>query len=1308
MPEATPTAIAIPLPDPVPALGWRQRLPALGVGLLGILLSLWAYWGLHRTNEQQLRQRFEQAAAEHGRRLQHLLDQDAEVLEAAGGLFDASSRVERQEFQRFLAPLLRNHPEIEGIQWIARVAAAERAAYEAGLRAEGLAPEGILALAEGGDLVPAPAGPPEYLSITYAEPLAPQRAMIGLDMQRHPSIAALRQAVAQGRPWSSAPFSPMQPPQDAKAILLFRPVYRPAAGTSEEGPPALLGVVGLRLRPARVVEALLNHSPPAGMSIELLAPVEAGLTSLYHLPAGNGRTVAESNLELRLPLRLPGQEWQVVLRGAEEFRHQSTQGLPLAVLLGGLGLTGLLMWLLLHSARQTYRSAALARELEATNRRLNQAQQIGRIGNWELDLKTHRLWWSDQIYRIFELDPQRFGATYENFLNVIHPEDRERVNRAYSESVASRQPYDIVHRLRMTDGRIKYVRECCETWYDGAGQPVRSNGTVQDISEHYLAEQALRESEARFRTMFEQAGGGIAFADRDGALVMANDAFRRLLEYPPEALRGMNFAQFTHPEDLPQELLAYNEILAGQRDGYRLEKRYLNRHGAVLWVDLSVAVSRDAQGQPLFFVGMAFDITARKEAERLLEESRHRFEDLVNTTDGIVWEADAESLNFTFVSRKAEALLGYPIEDWYRPGFWGEHIHPEDRDWAVEYCHSASETLRPHQFEYRFLTRDGRVLWLQDIVTVLAEQGRPRWLRGLMIDITRHKETEERLRLFAKVFDNSGEAILITDQQARIQNVNQAFTRLTGYTLEEVRGKNPRLLSSGREDREFFAEMWRKLAVEGSWQGEIWDRRKDGEIYPKWLNISALRNEQGEICHYIGSFIDISQIKNAEASIRFLAHHDPLTGLPNRFTLQARLTQTLADARRFQHGVAVLFLDLDRFKTINDSLGHPVGDQLLIEVARRLNQSVRETDTVARLGGDEFVLVLPHINHPLEVVKIARGIVRTLSQPVRLGEQLLHTSPSIGVALFPGDGEDVETLLKNADTAMYHAKAQGRATYQFFKPEMNEAAQQRLSLENDLRLALERAEFRLHFQPQFQLANGRLAGLEALIRWQHPEQCMISPAKFIPVAEETGLILPIGDWVLREACRLARQWQQQGLLTVPVAVNVSARQFRQPGFVEVVQQILGASQLPPELLELEITESAVMEAEAGAVATLRRLHNMGVQLAIDDFGTGYSSLNYLKSFPLHKLKIDQSFVRDLEHDPNDAAISLAIIGLAHNLGLQVIAEGIETEAQLQLLRSHGCDTGQGFLLGRGEPAAETEALLKRFRNNGLAHRPGQT
>jgi diguanylate cyclase (GGDEF)-like protein/PAS domain S-box-containing protein len=858
------------------------------------------------------------------------------------------------------------------------------------------------------------------------------------------------------------------------------------------------------------------------------------------------------------------------------------QGYPLGWLLSGLGLTGAVTLLLFNGVRQTHRAAALAAALEATNQRLNQAQQIGRIGNWELDLRSRRLWWSDEIFRIFELDPQRFGATYENFLNAVHPEDREQVNRAYRESLASGIPYDIVHRLQMADGRVKHVRERCETWFDDTGQPLRSSGTVQDITDRQLAEQALRESEARFRLVFEQAAGGIAFADGQGTLMMVNEAFCRLLGYPPERLRGMNFAEFTHPDDLPREFACFEEIVAGKRESYRLEKRYLHPQGAPLWVDVSVAVSRDGQGRPVSFVGIAFDISARKQIERLLEESRLRYE-----------------------------------------------------------------------------------------------------------------EAEERLRLFAKVFENSGEAILITDPQARILDVNQAFTRLTGYDLEEVRGQNPRLLSSGREGAPFFAEMWRRLGEEGSWQGEVWDRRKDGEVYPKWLNINALRNERGEITHYIGSFIDISQIKNAEASIRFLAHHDPLTGLPNRFTLQARLGQTLADARRFSHGVAVLFIDLDRFKTINDSLGHQVGDQLLIEVARRLGQALRETDTVARLGGDEFVIVLPHITHLIDVVKIARTLVRNVSQPVRLGELLLHTSPSIGVSLFPSDGEDGETLLKNADTAMYHAKAQGRATYQFFKPEMNEAVQERLSLENDLRLALERGEFYLHLQPQFQLAGGELAGLEALIRWRHPERGMVSPGKFIPVAEEAGLILPIGEWVLQEACRLARAWQQQGLLRVPVAVNVSARQFRQRGFAGDGAADPRPEPAPPELLELEITESAVMEAEGGAVSILQRLHDMGLQLAIDDFGTGYSSLNYLKSFPLHKLKIDQSFVRDLEHDPNDAAISLAIIGLAHNLGLRVIAEGIETEAQLQLLRGHGC--GQGFLLGRGGPAAETEALLRQHQ-----------
>jgi diguanylate cyclase (GGDEF)-like protein/PAS domain S-box-containing protein len=575
---------------------------------------------------------------------------------------------------------------------------------------------------------------------------------------------------------------------------------------------------------------------------------------------------------------------------------------------------------------------------------------------------------------------------------------------------------------------------------------------------------------------------------------------------------------------------------------------------------------------------------------------------------------------------------------------------------------------------------------------IAAVRRQEAWIRQ------RQVEAEQRLQLLAKVFEHSGEAILVTDAENRIVSVNRAFTRMTGYAQDEVLGQNPRILSAGRAPPEEFRAMWQAIREQGGWQGEIWDRRKDGSCYPKLLTISTLRDERGQVTHHIGSFTDISERKAAEQQIRHLAHHDALTGLPNRFNLHHRLEQALAAARRDCQQLAVMFIDLDHFKNINDTLGHPAGDVLLMQVAGQLRACVRESDVVARLGGDEFVVVMTDIADAavLAVPAMARKIGRQLSVPYRIAGQELHVTPSIGIALFPADGGDVDTLMKNADTAMYHAKAQGRHNFQFFTSALNEAAAERLQMEGALRQAIERHEFVLHFQPQVSRAGDRVSGVEALVRWQHPQLGLVPPDKFIPLAEETGLIEPLGDWVLDEACRQLRSLRDQGLGDLRMAVNLSGHQLRQGNLATRLQWLAKAYGFQPGDLELEITESITMETPEVTVALLRQFRALGVELAIDDFGTGYSSLSRLKLLPIQRIKLDRSFVRDIETDPNDAAICRATIALAHSLGLELVAEGVETAAQLQYLQALGCDHIQGYYFSRPLPAEELVAYLQGF------------
>ena len=563
--------------------------------------------------------------------------------------------------------------------------------------------------------------------------------------------------------------------------------------------------------------------------------------------------------------------------------------------------------------------------------------------------------------------------------------------------------------------------------------------------------------------------------------------------------------------------------------------------------------------------------------------------------------------------------------------------------------------------------------------------------------VTERRQSEESLRLAAKVFESSTEGIVITDTAGHILRVNAAFTEITGYPFPEIAGETPRLLKSGRHDTDFYRKMWTSLQADGRWQGEIWNKRKNGEVYPEWMNIGSVKNDMGETTHFVGTFSDITQRKAAEERIRFLSNYDALTGLPNRGLLQDRVTQALNAAKHLNSKAALLMIDLDRFKNINESLNHDFGDLLLQLVGQRLANCTRAIDTLARSGGDEFVILMPEIRHAGEVAAMANSVLSAMNQPFQLDTNEINITSSIGISVFPSDGDNGQILMKNSDVAMYRAKELGRNNYQFYTQDMNARTFETLAMENSLRHALKRQEFRLHYQPQIDIASGAIIGMEALIRLQHPETGMVPPGSFIPLAEETGLIVPIGEWVLNEACFQTKEWHDQGHAGLRVAVNLSAHQFRHKGLLDSVSRALDESGLPPGKLELELTESILMHDTEEIIATLHQFKRMGVQLSIDDFGTGFSSLAYLKRFDMDKLKIDQSFVRDITSDPNDLAIARAVIALGHSLNLKVIAEGVETAEQLALLKEYGCDEMQGFYFSRPRPAAEILPLLQGIR-----------
>jgi diguanylate cyclase (GGDEF)-like protein/PAS domain S-box-containing protein len=675
---------------------------------------------------------------------------------------------------------------------------------------------------------------------------------------------------------------------------------------------------------------------------------------------------------------------------------------------------------------------------------------------------------------------------------------------------------------------------------------------------------------------------------------------------------------------------------------------------------------------------------ALQAANAALEASESHLRLVVTEAPLVLWSTDAAG-RFTFIQGRGLAALGLRPDELL--GRSVADVFPASPELAAQCVRAlggetvqASATIGARRHELH-------------AVPLRRGDGRVQGAIGVCLDITERAQAEEKLRLDATVFANTTEGVMITDAHGAILAVNAAFTEITGYAESEALGRNPRMLRSERHGTAFYRELWRTILEQGRWQGEVWNRRKSGEIYPEWLSISAVRDETGELSHFVGVFSDISSIKFSQRQLDFLAYHDPLTGLPNRLLFNERLGHAIQRAERERRQLAVLFLDLDHFKHVNDSLGHPVGDQLLVEVARRLGASVRGEDTVARLGGDEFVVLVEDIQDAADAAVVASKLLDACRRPVSLTGRDLYVAGSVGISLYPRDGRDAEHLVKNADAALYLAKQEGRDAFRFYTAELTQRALERVELEAELRVALAEGQFELRYQPQVCLVTGQVLAVEALLRWRHPRRGLLAPAAFLGVAEESGLILPIGAWALRAACRQMADWLAEGLALEQIAVNLSSQQIEREGLEDAVRVALADAGLSPYFLELEITEGAL--ALDRAEAQLRALKELGLRVSVDDFGTGFSSLSYLRHLPLDGLKIDRAFVGQCDHNPDNAAIIASVVALGRGLRLTVVAEGVETEAELDCLRRLGCDVAQGYLTGPPLAATEVARLLVR-------------
>ncbi|WP_425275573.1 EAL domain-containing protein [Stutzerimonas zhaodongensis] len=837
---------------------------------------------------------------------------------------------------------------------------------------------------------------------------------------------------------------------------------------------------------------------------------------------------------------------------------------------------------------------------------------------------------------------------------------------------------------------------------------LQSSGFVwvmRDITAEQLAQQALSERERFWSEVLRAVPDTLYVQDLvAGKLLFSNSNLASRLGYSEEE-RGEDgnlfWRRISHPDD--QEYIWRLLALRGSMvDGVVQESflRWRHRNGKWHWFCVTEQVlARDELGKVRRLIGVARDVTSTIEYSHSLRDSERRYRMLAGSLQDVIFTTDS-AVQIDYVSPSVQTVLGYSAEWTMQHGL--DRVVTKPRQAARFYdlmrkVRKASfnptalaelgQSLQGQTLYFDCLTADGRPVAIELRITLIWNENN-RFDGTLCVgrDISKQRQAEKELRRAATVFEHSSAAIVVTDPAGRIVQVNDAFERITGYSGDEVVGLWPTALSADRQQANQMTFVRDQILRAGKWEGELWLKRKDGDTYPCWIGITAVRDAEDDLVSYVCFFSDMSERKASEKRIHRLAYYDSLTQLPNRTLFQDRLHSSLQLASRRGAWVALMFLDLDRFKPINDSLGHAAGDRMLKEVAMRLASCVEEDDTVARMGGDEFTFLLraaPDRDEALtRAIHVGERILASLTEPFVLSGREFFVTASIGIALSPQDGDDISQLMKNADTAMYHAKERGKNNFQFYQAEMNARALERLELESDLRHALEQQQFVLHYQPQF-LADGRtLTGVEALLRWQHPARGLVPPGDFIPALEELGLVVEVGDWVIGEACRQIAQWQAQGRAVPKVSVNISARQFADGKLAQRIATLLAASGIAPACLELELTESILMQDVGEAMRVLGSLKQLGPSIAIDDFGTGYSSLNYLKQFPIDVLKIDRSFVDGLPQGEQDGQIARAIIAMAHSLGMSVIAEGVENQAQLNFLREHNCDEVQGFYLGR--------------------------
>ena len=856
---------------------------------------------------------------------------------------------------------------------------------------------------------------------------------------------------------------------------------------------------------------------------------------------------------------------------------------------------------------------------------------------------------------------------------------------------------------------LQFVRkDGSRIWVDMRGSDLHnqrneSTWLFVDVTERKQIELALKDSEYYWKFAIEGAGDGVWDWDIEKDVKTFSKQWKAILGYAEfDSLpTGLEWENRFHPDDkafVEEYMQAY---LSGIDPNYKLECRMKCKDGSYRWVlSRGMVLQHSKDGVPLRMIGTISDITDRKQAETRLRESEQRVR-LSQLYGGIgTWEFNLLTDTLLW-SEAMTQQLGFPdLANPTRDDFLAT-VHPDDCPTLITEARQQVSQNNTLDIEYRIIDTQGKVRWMHSIGKVdFDTSGNAMTMQGTVQEITRQKEAEQDLRIAATAFE-SQEGMMITDAHNIIIRVNKAFTTITGYSPEEAIGKKSNMLSSGRHDAIFFDEMWSELTTHSYWEGEIWNKRNSGEIYPQQLTITAVKDSNNLVTNYVGTLIDITKSKQAEQEIEDLAYYDPLTHLPNRRLMIDRINHAMAASARNDKKGALLFLDLDHFKTLNDTLGHDMGDTLLQQVAIRLTSCIREDDTVSRFGGDEFVILLEDlsvlsIEAATQAEDIANKFLSNINQPFQLSNHIYTTSTSIGITLFNGHQIGVDELLKQADIAMYQAKNDGRNAVRFFNPQMQTKITAHAKLENELKQAIEQQQFELYYQIQVDNSQNPI-GAEALIRWLHPKRGIVPPLDFIPLAEQNGAIQEIGRWVIDTACAQLKVWQQDAVTRdLTLSINVSAKQFHQPDFISQIKTAVQRYAIAPSRLKLELTETLLLNDLEDTVASMEALAEIGIQFSLDDFGTGYSSLQYLKKLPLYQLKIDKSFIDHIVTDSDDRSIVSTIIAMAHSLGLSVIAEGVETAAQQQLLLTKGCTLYQGYLYSKPIPISEFEALIRKI------------